>query len=414
MKFTQNKQINEKIESQLNIVCKEILNNVNAKSIILAGSFGYGEGPVKIKKEKIYPFNDYDIHIITEKPISSEKIDEIASKAANKIGYKGINYFYNFKKEEQTIEKNFYIDLKCITLKQLRNLPPRLKYYNFKESTQTLYGEDLTHLAPKFQLDEIPLSEPAKLLLDRMSQLVEYYSLEKKYDKEFLTYIIQQAYTACLTSLLMLSKNYKPKYSENSKIFLETYKKDFPELYKKLPDLHLKINKYVKWKLNPQKLPYNSVEEEFRTCTKSIYEVSKYFFSKFLNKKIETLNDLSNAILKMSYTFYSPYLKYKFKIKPNLTYPTLNLFLKHKYLQRIKIWNKKHRIVYLNKYPPDSYILASVPYFLLAVSEKEVNEILLNKGTSILKRVYPVKSKNWEQISLDYANAYIGFFLMKL
>src|SRR3989344_4532712 len=227
MKFTQNKQINEKIESQLNIVCKEILNNVNAKSIILAGSFGYGEGPVKIKKEKIYSFNDYDIYAITEKPISSEKIDEIASKAANKIGYKGINYFYNFKKEEQTLEKNFYIDLKCITLKQLRNLPPRLKYYNLKESTQTLYGEDLTHLAPKFQLDEIPLSEPAKLLLDRMSQLVEYYSLEKK-----------------------------------------------------LPDLHLKINKYVKWKLNPQKLPYNSVEEEFRTCTKSIYEVSKYFFSK--------------------------------------------------------------------------------------------------------------------------------------
>ena len=30
MKFTQNKPINEKIESQLNIICKEILNNVNA------------------------------------------------------------------------------------------------------------------------------------------------------------------------------------------------------------------------------------------------------------------------------------------------------------------------------------------------------------------------------------------------
>jgi len=96
MKFTQNKQINKKIESQLNTICKEILNSVNTKSIILAGSFGYGEGPVKIKKEKVYPFNDYDIYIITKKPISSEKIDEIASKTANKIGYRGIKYFYNF------------------------------------------------------------------------------------------------------------------------------------------------------------------------------------------------------------------------------------------------------------------------------------------------------------------------------
>jgi len=414
MKFTQNKQINKKIESQLNTICKEILNSVNTKSIILAGSFGYGEGPVKIKKEKVYPFNDYDIYIITKKPISSEKIDEIASKTANKIGYRGIKYFYNFKKEEQTLEKNFYIDLKCLTLKQLKKLPPRLKYYNFKESTQTLYGEDLTHLTPNLQLDEIPLSEPAKLLLDRMSQLIEYYSLEKKYDREFLTYIIQQAYAACLTSLLMLSKKYRSKYSENNKTFLKIYKKDFPELYKKLPNLHLNINKYVKWKLNPQKSPYTSIEKEFRLCTKHIYEVSKYFFSKFLNKEIETLNELSNAILNMSYTFYSPYLKYQFKIKPNLTYPTLNLFLRHKYSQRIKIWNKKHRRIYFNKYPPDSYIFASVPYLLLSVSEKKVNEPLLNKGTSILKKVYPVKGKNWEQISLDYANAYIGFFMMKI
>ncbi len=414
MKFTQNKQINEKIKSQLNTICKEILNSVNAKSIILAGSFGYGEGPVKIKNNKIYPFNDYDIYVITKNKISPEKIDEIASNSVSKLNLKGIKYFYNFKKEEQTLEKNFYVDLKCLTIKQLKKLPPRLRFYKFNELTQTLYGQDLKNLAPKFDLNEIPLSEPAKLLLDRMSQLVEYYSIEKKYNKDFLTYIIQQAYTACLTSLLILSKNYKPKYSENNKIFLETYKKDFPDLYKKLPDLHFKINKYVKWKLNPQKSPYNSIEEEFRVCTKNIYEVSKYFFSKFLNKKIETLNDLSNAILKMSYTFYSPYLKYQFKIKPNLTYPTLNLFLKHKYSQRIKIWNKKHRKVYFNKYPPDSYIFASVPYLLLSVSEKEVNEILLNKGASILKKVYPVKSKNWEQISLDYANAYIGFFLMKL
>ena len=94
----------------------------------------------------------------------------------------------------------------------------------------------------------------------------------------------------------------------------------------------------------------------------------------------------------MSYTFYSHYLKYQFKIKPNLTYPTLNLFLKHKYLQRIKIWNKKCPKVYINKFPPDSYIFASVPYLLLSVSEDclsnpcsivEIGNIRLMVGTCL-------------------------------
>ena len=423
MKYTLSKKADEKVEQDMNFICEEIKKKIpNVLSIILTGSFARGEGPVKRINGKFYPYNDYDIQLISQKKLKKEEIDAIATDISKKLGYGGIkDLFYPFQKENQKLNQNFYIDLKCYTPGELKTLLPRIRTYELRNDSKILYGKDLRKLIPDYNLRKIPLSESAKLLLDRMSQLVEYYSTNKNYDKEVLTYVIQQAYAACCTSLLILSKKYQIGYNKSMEILNQTYKKDFPKLYKQIPNLHKKIEQFIKWKTDPKKLPNSNVEEEWFIARSNILEVSKYFFSRFLNKKIANLEELSKSILKMRNKFYSPYMRnmIKNKIKidiGNLSFlllPVVSLILKYKYCQRLKKFGIKKAHVLFNK-SPDLIIFASLPFIIDSIKKNGIDEETLMRGKKILKIVYPAEGKNWEEISLDYANAYIAFFMQKI
>jgi len=421
MKYTISKEADKKIEEDMRIICDELKRRIpNVLSIILSGGFSRGEGPVKIEKNKMYPYNDYDIQVICNFKLDKEEIDKIATEISEKLGYKGIAIFYPFKKEQQKMKDNFYIDLKCDMPKDLKKLLPRIRTYELKNHSLLLFGEDYRNLIPGYNLKDIPLSEGAKLLLDRMSQMVEYYSTTGKYEKEFLTYIIQQAYAACCTALLLLSGRYQIGYKKAMEIFKENYEKDFPELYEKIPDLHKKIEKFVLWKINPKKLPKN-VEEEWFIAKNNILEVSKYFFSKFLNKKILSLDDLSKSILGMGKKFYMPFLNGKLekdfgiknKIISLLIWPSVPFIFKHKYYNRLSSFGIRKPSLFFAR-SPDLVIFGSVPFIIGSIDKSNVNMELLKQGKELLNTVYPTKGETWEDISLDYANAYIAFYLQKI
>ena len=427
MKYTVSKATNDKVEADMKVIVEELRKRIpGALSIILTGGFSRGEGPVKKigkkGKEKFYLYNDYDVQVIAKEKLSKEEVDDIASEISQKLGYKGIkDVFYPFRKEGQTLEDNFYVDLKCDTPEDLKGLLPRIRNYELRNHSMILWGEDLRGLIPNYKMREIPRSEGAKLLLDRMSQMIEYYSTEGKYDKEVLTYFIQQAYTACCTSLLLLSGKYKIGYKTSMEILKESYVRDFPELKAVAPDLHKKIEQFVNWKTNPQKLPNEDVEAEWFLARKNILEVGKYFFGKFLGKKITGIGDLSRAILGMRRAFYLPYLKGMTKNKSGIDFGDLNILLlpfvsfalKYKYYKRLKILGVERPSVLFGK-SPDLVIFSSLCYLIGSITETGVDERLLGKGQALLREVYPSKGHDWERASLDYANAYIAFFMQKL
>lgn len=427
-KYTISPAGDRKVEQDMKIICREILEKVkDVDTIILTGGFSRGEGPVKIEKNKILPYNDYDIQVISRTPIGKEETDKISVEISKKIGYAGIANFYPFKKEEQKMKDNFYIDLKVDSPEALRNMLPRIRTYELRNNSMILHGKDLRNLIPDYSLRDIPLSEGAKLLLDRMSQMTEYYSTGEKYEKEFLTYIIQQAYAACCTSLLLLSKKYEIGYKKSMEILKKTYKQDFPELHKKIPNLSKKIEQFIKWKINPKKLPSKDVENEWFIAKESILEVSKYFFSKFLNRKIDTIEELSFSILSMRKEFYNPYIeqiiKNRARVKSrfflNLSLSAVYVLLAYKYNKRLKKFGIKKRVNIFSKYSPEFVIFSSLIYLISSIREdkterNKIDENMLNKAKEILNRAYPVKGKNWEETSVDYANAYIAFFLQKI
>ncbi len=418
MKYTlQGPKINLKVQEHFNIIISIIKKEIpNILSIMLAGSFGLGEGPVKLIKNKIYPFNDYDIYLITKRKIKSKKINKIDKEISNKLNFMSKLSFHKFTKKKKTFRNTFFVDLKTFSYNKLKNLSPRLRNYAMKKATKILYGKDFRYLIPNYSLSDIPLSDPAKLLLDRFNQLVEYYSLNRDSDPYILAYKIQAAYSACSTALLMLRRKFNCSYLKSAQILNKIYKKEFPELYKKLPNLHLKIKKYVYWKANPNKLPAKDLKQELFKAIYNTSEVTKYFFSKFLSKKISNKNDLSNALLKMSKEFYKPYIKYKLAFKSDLVYnilfPLIKLFLKYKYFLRVRKISKKFYFkIFFNKYTPDSYIYAAIPYLVLSIDyNNKINKSDINKLKEIIKKVYPLKGKIWEELSLIFRNAYTAFF----
>ena len=424
MKYTVSKEADKKIGSDMKFIVGELRKRIpEVISIILTGGFSRGEGPIKKIKGKFYPYNDYDIQVISKKKLDKVEVDKIASDISKELGYGGINWiFYPFKKENQKMMDNFYLDLKCDTPEDLKKLLPRIRSYELRNESRILWGEDLRSLIPGFDLNEVPLSDSAKLLLDRMSQMIEYYSIEKKHDLEFVNYVIQQAYAACSTSLLSLSGKYKVGYTRAMKILKENYKKDFPELYKKVPDLANKIEEFINWKKDPKRLPNKNVEEEWFIARRNILEVSKFFFSKFLKRKISNDEELAKAILNMEKEFYSPYIRIILKNKTGVDFgsfsrifvPGVGFILKKKYSKRLKEMRIKDKTSLFGK-SPDLIIFSSLIYLFSSISEgNKIDDKKLLKGKKILEEVYPVEGRNWEEASIDYANAYIAFFMQKL
>ena len=70
MKYTHNKEYNEKVENDLRIIKEILIKETNPISIILFGGFGKGEGSVQKIKNKVVPLNDYDIYLITKNKLT--------------------------------------------------------------------------------------------------------------------------------------------------------------------------------------------------------------------------------------------------------------------------------------------------------------------------------------------------------
>ena len=313
-------EVNKKIQEQMNLIIEEIKRETpDLLSIMLAGSFGQGEGAVKKVGEEIIPFNDYDVYIISHKKLENKKVDKIIKNISQKINVASFSS-YKFTKEKRDLKNTFFLDLKSFSTDNLKKVLPRLRNYSMKNATTILWGKDCRNLIPDYKLKDIPLSDAAKILLDRMNQLVEYYSIKEKPNQDIISYKIQTAYSACATSLLMFSQKFDSSYVKSMEILEKTYKIDFPELYEKLPDLHLRLKKYIKWKLNPEKSLFKDIEKELLKTINDILEVAKYFFSRFLNKKISKIDELSSAILNMGKVFYKPYIKKKFNLNGEFLY----------------------------------------------------------------------------------------------
>ncbi len=353
------KKVDDYIQKKyLDIIIKSFIKDADPISIILFGGFGKGEGSIQFINGSPVPFNDFDFYIITKKKLNNKELDKISMNASKSIGVGGLEFAY-FPKEGYNSNKFFHIDTRCIPYDSLSKLMSTQRYYELKYGSQVIYGDKtVLNKIREIKPNDIPLSEGLRNLFNKMHTML--LGLRKEYtedQKKILIFWSYKCYLSICEALLILNRKFTPHYLEKSKLFKRIYKKDFPDLYEKIPDLAEKVERAAKFKVN---LNFNTdYRKLWEQSLKDILIVFEYYLHSWLGK--QQIGYLINK--KLPYVYFKPYLKEKigFNLFPaqyalNLLY--FNILKKHKeiYIAPLLTWKD----VGLRLILPVYYLLKSI------------------------------------------------------
>jgi len=428
MKYTKFQNADNLVQDYLDIILKEIKENCpGLKSIILAGGYGRGEGAVEFVSRKPRLLNDLDLYLITEKQLSDEFLENLGKRCSKLIGKGGLEYPENYSAKFD-FDTFFNVDLRCITLKKLNHLPPIVRYYEMKNGTVLLYGEDVRKKIPEIKTEDLPFSEGLRFLSNRMmnmflSMKVDY--LIKKPSKDeigIINYYICKAYLACCDALLLSEGKFAPSYGERGKIFETEYKKLFPDFYERFPHLSKKINYALDYKFNPdiKKMDY---QKEWFEAREIITEVFRYIITKKLNQKNISWDEMNRVINKKLETkYFEDYSSFLLRLVhidlkifrlllSKMIASTLSLL----YFLRLKEEIKKFYFKAFSLKDPGLKILSITPLVLLSLGKKgEFKGEYLKCTKKILEQVYPErKISSWKDLKENYLDAYKLYYLRR-
>ncbi|MCK4577729.1 MAG: nucleotidyltransferase domain-containing protein [Candidatus Marinimicrobia bacterium] len=118
----------------------DTLSGMKPRALILYGGYGRDEGSWVISQEgDVRPYNDYDVLVITERPIPDEEVQPLRKELAAQIGIR-------------------WVDIGQKTPVQLARLKPSIFNYDLKHASKVIWGDPTV-------LDLIPDMDPARLPL---------------------------------------------------------------------------------------------------------------------------------------------------------------------------------------------------------------------------------------------------------
>lgn len=405
MKYTSHPEnwINDKIHSDVHIICGEILKVIEPKSItsiILAGSFGRGEGSVLVKNGNVFPLKDYDIMLITDRCVMPEEIKKISDRSYDILGYD------NPKSPTCGGVSEFVISIlpmKPDSLKYLRDI----KAFDIKMGSKVLYGKDIRHDIG-LTSEDIPISSGARLLFQKVIGLIAlfpYKHMEKLPsgdEKLYLNYECGKTYIEIGTALTIISGMYTPTYSKRCNIIDNNFTSNFSELYEKTPLLSKKIHTFTHMKLLPNYDMYNDIDpvKLWFDTRDDLGLVLKYYMYKYLSVRgenwIEFSHDCYDKMEKGNLCdMINYYLKNKFRIDNRYIVDIVNfLYQRHfsvNYMIRLYKKEKMFTMRTVREFPIHRVFTSSILLLFSLRKDGTLDEPLFNMFVDDLRKIYPVK-----------------------
>jgi len=303
-------RVDKYIDKYLEDVIQLIVENIPSSrisSIILAGSFGKGEGSVIIDDHGVKPLRDFDIKIIFKsKPPPAYFITDLRKKIEHKFGLS--------LDPEYPLIGNLIPEIGVTTLDRI-NMLPDIATYDLKKC-KVIYGEDIRQKI-KWKLKDIPLRTNARALFQKAIALIGVF--KTKYLTEDIPYDLREsflretsrAYIEICVGLCLLEKKYHHSCIRRLEVIRKIYKEKFPELYKIIPDLVEKIEASTKYKLDParNKLNVDPIEYWFET-RKDLGEVIKYYLNRYLGLSFKNWKQFSICLEReLTKEYYLPIIR---------------------------------------------------------------------------------------------------------
>jgi hypothetical protein len=279
-------------------------------SIILAGSFGRGEGSVRIEKASTpVPLNDYDVYVITDKKVDPRVHLEMEERIVRGLGQL-IGY--------DLASDKFIVGVEVVPRRSLNRLLPDISTYEMKTASQVLYGPDVRGLI-RVTSGEIALGSGAITLFHREIALLENvepeYLASKDYPEDRRLETVRETckvYTEICTSLSLIGGFYKPSYRARAQEFGRHYDR-FPELASIIPDLPAKVAERTELKIKSDFTDMkDEAEEKWLEARRDLDVCQRYFLSRMLGVKFDQdwKSFCDDAEKKLKWLFFYDYLAF--------------------------------------------------------------------------------------------------------
>lgn len=336
------KDFQMKMNYHLSVIVAEILKEMNPIAIYLIGSFGREEGSLRVSKDgHIAPVRDYDILVIVDKKIESEKIRRIVIRVNKILGFAPPNSDFKFK--------SFCIWITQTTLKEINSLP-LLKFYELRESSRLLWGHDIRRLI-NVRLNMLLKYNFVLILFSKIHGLLGLLELNvlhenRNYEAIDFIYECLKTYVEIGTCLSLLAGTYKPSFIERSLEVEKSFDYYFYDLRKKVPDLPQMISycAYRRLILDDDYLNTLKLKDLFIKTRNDLKLILNYFVEKLYGTCL-LLKELDTKVIEEVLNFY---LMNRFKVSRifllklitqlYLRYSCLNFFIEgRKKGYRVKI-----------------------------------------------------------------------------
>jgi len=390
-------------ENYLDKIVKSFVKDCNPISIVLFGGFGKGEGSIHAVNGKPTPFNDFDLYVITKEKLTDDELDKISMNASKEIGMGGLEVAY-FPQEGYDSNKFFHVDVRCIPYYSLDNLMGIQRYYELKYGSQVIYGDEtVLDKIKEIKPENIPESEGLRNLFNKLHTML--LGLQKEYNEDQRKVRIfwsMKCYMSICEALLIFDKKFMPTSRERAELFADIYRRDFPELYEKIPNLPKKIETATNFKLKPNfKI---DGENLWNAALKDIIIVFEYAV-----KKISGTENVSEAInKKLPYHYFKPYLQQKIGFN----------FFPAQYALNIGYFNilKKQNEIYFSPLLnwKDVGLRLILPIYYLLKFKLTNEEKYLNLTEEELKKFIKIRGKDFWYLKERALKAYGLYYEQRL
>jgi len=224
---------NPVMKKYLDLTVSTILEYVknSVVAIYLIGSFGRGEGALYVERGHVEPLRDFDVLVVTMKPIKSDIIIAMTEEIHNKLG---------IPSPTKTFLEEFSVWITYTLLNDLVKGIPLLKYFELKHSSMRLYGIDIRPLID-LELKDVSLYNGILILLTKIEGLLALYPLPGTRNfKRRLNFIYEvlKMYTEFSTVFSLIDNSiYRPRYPDRCYNFVKVYREKAPWLFRLIPDL---------------------------------------------------------------------------------------------------------------------------------------------------------------------------------